>query len=293
MGDCTQDSLGMAEDYLSKFCLRRPDVKSERSLSMFKSLAGRTAVVTGASKGIGRGIARRLGAVGCSVLVVARNTAETENVVREIMQAGGKASAFRADVADESAMKLMARAAVERYGSLDILCANAGIFPAAKLDVMSGTEFDKVLATNLRGTFLCVSACLPALKRAKGRIVVTSSITGPITGYPGWSHYGASKAGQLGFIRTAAIELAPAGVTINAVMPGNIATEGLDGLGPDYIAKMESSIPMKRLGTVEDIANAVLFFASDEAGYITGQTLVIDGGQTLPESLMALEEMSK
>ncbi len=293
MGDCTQDSLGMAEDYLSKFCLRRPDVKSERSLSMFKSLAGRTAVVTGASKGIGRGIARRLGAVGCSVLVVARNTAETENVVREIMQAGSKASAFRADVADESAMKLMARAAVERYGSLDILCANAGIFPAAKLDVMSGTEFDKVLATNLRGTFLCVSACLPALKRAKGRIVVTSSITGPITGYPGWSHYGASKAGQLGFIRTAAIELAPAGVTINAVMPGNIATEGLDGLGPDYIAKMESSIPMKRLGTVEDIANAVLFFASDEAGYITGQTLVIDGGQTLPESLMALEEMSK
>jgi 3-oxoacyl-[acyl-carrier protein] reductase len=283
----------MAEDYLSKFCLRRLDVKSERSLSMFKSLAGRTAVVTGASKGIGRGIARRLGAVGCSVLVVARNTAETENVVREIMQAGGKASAFRADVADESAMKLMARAAVERYGSLDILCANAGIFPAAKLDVMSGTEFDKVLATNLRGTFLCVSACLPALKRAKGRIVVTSSITGPITGYPGWSHYGASKAGQLGFIRTAAIELAPAGVTINAVMPGNIATEGLDGLGPDYIAKMESSIPMKRLGTVEDIANAVLFFASDEAGYITGQTLVIDGGQTLPESLMALEEMSK
>jgi 3-oxoacyl-[acyl-carrier protein] reductase len=260
---------------------------------MFKSLAGRTAVVTGASKGIGRGIARRLGAVGCSVLVVARNTAETENVVREIMQAGSKASAFRADVADESAMKLMARAAVERYGSLDILCANAGIFPAAKLDVMSGTEFDKVLATNLRGTFLCVSACLPALKRAKGRIVVTSSITGPITGYPGWSHYGASKAGQLGFIRTAAIELAPAGVTINAVMPGNIATEGLDGLGPDYIAKMESSIPMKRLGTVEDIANAVLFFASDEAGYITGQTLVIDGGQTLPESLMALEEMSK
>src|SRR3954451_431576 len=101
MGDRTQDSLGMAEDYLSKFCLRRPDVKSERSLSMFKSLAGRTAVVTGASKGIGRGIARRLGAVGCSVLVVARNTAETENVVREIMQAGGKASAFRADVADE------------------------------------------------------------------------------------------------------------------------------------------------------------------------------------------------
>jgi 3-oxoacyl-[acyl-carrier protein] reductase len=267
-------------------------VKS-KEFSMFKSLAGRTAVVTGASKGIGRGIARRLGAVGCSVLVVARNTTECESVAREIMQSGGKASAFSANVADECAMKLMATAAVERYGSLDILCANAGIFPAAKLDVMSGSEFDSVLATNLRGTFLSVSACLPALKQAKGRVVVTSSITGPITGYPGWSHYGASKAGQLGFIRTAAIELAPAGVTINAVMSGNIATEGLSGLGPGYIAKMESSIPMKRLGTVDDIANAVLFFASDEAGYITGQTLVIDGGQTLPESLMALEEMSK
>ena len=119
------------------------------------------------------------------------------------------------------------------------------------------------------------------------------TITGPITGYPGWSHYGASKAGQLGFIRTAAIELAPAGVTINAVMPGNVATEGLSSLGPDYIAKMESSIPMKRLGTVEDVANAVLFFASDEARYITGQALVVDGGQTLPESLIALEEISK
>jgi len=255
---------------------------------MFKSLAGRTAVITGASKGIGRGIARRLGAVGSSVLVVARNTVESESVAREITEAGGRASAFSADVANESETKAMAAAALDRYESLDILCANAGIFPAAKLDAMSGSEFDTVLATNLRGTFLSVSACLPALKKAKGRIVVTSSITGPITGYPGWSHYGASKAGQLGFLRTAAIELAPAGV-----MPGNIAIEGLSGLGLDYIAKMESSIPMKRLGTVEDIANAVLFFASDEAGYITGQTLIIDGGQTLPESLMALEAMSK
>ena len=258
---------------------------------MFKPLAGRTAVVTGASKGIGRRIARRLGEVGCSVLVVARNKTESESVAREITEAKGKSSAF--SVRDETETKAMAAAAIERYGSLDILCANAGVFPAAKLDVMSGSEFDKVLATNLRGTFLSVTACLPALKQAKGRIVVTSSITGPITGYPGWSHYGASKAGQLGFIRTAALELAPAGVTINAVMPGNIATEGLSGLGPDYIAKMQSSIPMRRLGTVEDVANAVLFFASDEACYITGQTLIIDGGQTLPESLMALEEMSK
>jgi 3-oxoacyl-[acyl-carrier protein] reductase len=151
-----------------------------------------------------------------------------------------------------------------------------------------------VLGTNLKGTFLTVKACLPAMKaKRKGRIVLTSSITGPITGYPGWAHYGASKAGQLGFMHTAAIELAPYNITINAVMPGNIKTEGLDGLGAEYLAKMTASIPMKRIGSVEDIAFAALFFASDEAAYITGQTLVVDGGQVLPESLMALEEMEK
>jgi 3-oxoacyl-[acyl-carrier protein] reductase len=121
--------------------------------------------------------------------------------------------------------------------------------------------------------------------------VVTSSITGPHTGYPGWSHYGASKAAQLGFVRTAALELAPRAITINAVLPGNIATEGLDGLGEDYLAAMAASVPQKRLGGVADIGNAALFFATEEASYITGQTLIVDGGQVLPESLQALEEI--
>jgi 3-oxoacyl-[acyl-carrier protein] reductase len=128
-------------------------------------------------------------------------------------------------------------------------------------------------------------------QKNQGRIVITSSITGPITGYPGWAHYGASKAGQLGFLRTAAIELAPCNITINAVMPGNIKTEGLACLGQDYLDKMTASIPQKRLGSVEDIGYAALFFALDEAAYVTGQTLVIDGGQVLPESLGAWEEM--
>ena len=131
--------------------------------------------------------------------------------------------------------------------------------------------------------FLAVSAVLPAMKSSRwGRIVLTSSITGPITGFAGWSHYGASKAGQLGFMRSAALELAPWNITVNAVMPGNIRTEGLDGLGSDYFKAMEASIPMKRLGAVEDIANAVLFFSSEEAAYVTGQTLVVDGGQVRP-----------
>jgi 3-oxoacyl-[acyl-carrier protein] reductase len=125
-------------------------------------------------------------------------------------------------------------------------------------------------------------------QRRRGRIILTSSITGPITGYTGWSHYGASKAGQLGFMRTAAIELAPHGITVNAVLPGNIATEGLADMGPDYISSMEAAVPMKRLGSVSDVANAALFFASDEAAYITGQSLAIDGGQVLPESPAAM-----
>jgi 3-oxoacyl-[acyl-carrier protein] reductase len=215
-----------------------------------------------------------------------------ERVASEVRAGGGTASAAAIDVADPAQAPRMAEIALDRYGTIDILCANAGIFPAARLDQLTSEKFDSVLATNLRGTFLSVQACLPAMKqRRTGRMVLTSSITGPVTGFPGWSHYGASKAGQLGFMRTAAIELAPSHITINAVMPGNIATEGLVDLGSEYTARMENSIPMRRLGSVADIANAVLFFSSDEAAYITGQTLVIDGGQVLPESLMALEQM--
>jgi 3-oxoacyl-[acyl-carrier protein] reductase len=257
---------------------------------MFASLKGRSVIVTGASKGIGRGIALRFGQVGCRVLVVARNAAQAQSVVDEITATGGQAAPLAADVTHRANMQAMAQAAGDLYGGIDILCANAGIFPAAKLETMTEADFEAVVGTNLKGTFLSVSACLPAMKAKQyGRIILTSSITGPITGYPGWSHYGASKAGQLGFMRTAAIELATNGITINAVLPGNIATEGLANLGRDYVAKMAQSIPMRRLGSVMDIANAALFFASDEAAYITGQSLVIDGGQILPESLEALE----
>jgi len=259
---------------------------------MFKPLRGRTVVVTGASRGIGRSIALRFAAAGCNVVAVARGAPAAQAVAAEITATGGSAHAFAADISLTADAQAMAAFALDRFGAIDMLCANAGIFPAARLDQMTAEDFDQVMAVNLRGTFLAVSACLPAMKaRGAGRIVLTSSITGPITGYPGWSHYGASKAGQLGFMRTAAIELAPFNITINAVMPGNIATEGLASLGPDYAAKMAASIPAGRLGSGDDIANAALFFCSDEAGYITGQTLTVDGGQVLPESMMALEEM--
>ncbi|MGB5087537.1 MAG: 3-oxoacyl-ACP reductase FabG [Methylocystis silviterrae] len=261
---------------------------------MLTSIADRSVIVTGGSRGIGRGVARVFAAKGAQVLVVGRDLAQAEATATAIRAEGGRASGFAADVGNPGDVERMAAAALERQGGIDILCANAGVFPAARLMEMTLEQWNEVLSTNLAGAFLSVRACVPALASSgRGRIVLTSSITGPITGYPGWTHYAASKAGQLGFMRTAALELTPFGITINAVLPGNVRTEGLDALGEDYLAQMTASIPQRRLGSVEDIAYAALFFASDEAAYITGQTLVIDGGQVLPESLTALQEMGQ
>ena len=258
---------------------------------MLTSVEGRSVIVTGSSKGIGKGIASVFAKHGARVLIVARGMADAEATVEEIRNNGGTASACSADVTSSEDLDAMATAAVEKHGGIDILCCNAGIFPQNHLENMSSDEWDLVLGTNLKGTFLAIKSCLPHLKESEsGRIVITSSITGPITGYPGWTHYGASKSGQLGFMKTACMEFAKYGITVNAVMPGNIITEGLQGLGEDYLSTMAASIPLKRLGSVEDIGNAALFFASDEASYITGQTIVVDGGQTIPESIEALEE---
>lgn len=260
---------------------------------MFTSIAGRSVIVTGATKGIGKGIARVFAREGADVLITGRNEDDARRTVSELEQVGpGRVTYVLGDVAEPAACAAMAAAAVEEFGGIDVLCANAGIFPDAKLVTMTEEDMDRVLDTNVKGTLLSVQACLPALRASgRGRVILTSSITGPITGYPGWSHYGASKAAQLGFMRTAAIELAPMGITVNAVLPGNIATEGLADLGEEYRASMEASIPQRRLGDVEDIGYAALFFASDEAAYVTGQALAVDGGQVLPESLAALEAM--
>ncbi|MCW3063674.1 MAG: 3-ketoacyl-ACP reductase, partial [Solirubrobacterales bacterium] len=232
---------------------------------MFTPLTGRTVLVTGGTKGIGKGIAGVFARAGAKVVVVGRDRERGEATAGEL---GGAFVA--ADVRRAEDCERMAAEAVERFGGIDVLCANAGVFPDTKLEDMTEADIDEIFATNVKGTILSVKACMPALARSgHGRVVVTSSITGPITGYPGWSHYGATKAAQLGFLRTAAIELAPKGITINAVMPGNIETEGLAELGPEYREKMESSIPQRKLGTVEDIGNAALVLATDEASYIT------------------------
>src|SRR5262245_32599977 len=256
---------------------------------MLTSISNKSVIVTGASRGIGKGIARVFAGKGARVLVVARNGDTGRRTVEEIAAAGGTAAFFQGDVSSWDSMRAMAQAAVDAHGGLDVLCANAGIFPNVPLTEMSPEQWDEVLDTNLKGTFLAVKACVPHLPRnGGGRIVLTSSITGPITGDRGWTHYGASKSGQLGFMRTAALELAPLRITVNAVLPGNVATEGLDGLGQEYLDRMTASIPLRRLGSVEDVAYAALFLSSQEAGFITGQTIVVDGGQVLPESLAAI-----
>lgn len=252
---------------------------------MIPSLQNRAALITGATRGIGKGIARSLAASGVHLTLVARDATLGEQAAAELGHGPAKVAFHSADVADLAALQAAARETVRLYGRLDILCANAGIFPSAALAEMEGDQWDEVFRINVKGLLLSVQACLPYLRESDaGRIVVTSSITGPVTGFPGWSHYGASKAAQLGFVRTAALELAPQDITINAILPGNIETEGLASLGDDYRRRMISAIPLGRLGTPADIGFAACFFASPESGFITGQTLIIDGGQILPES---------
>jgi len=257
---------------------------------MGRRLKDRAAVVTGAAKGIGRAIAGRLSEEGAAVLAVDVDAQALEGTVDAVRAAGGRGLPFQADVSSLEAMVAAAEKAVGEFRRLDILCSNAGIFPSARIEEMTEEDWTRVIDVNLKGAFLSVKACLPQMReQGYGRIVLTSSITGPVTGFPGWTHYGASKAGMLGFMRTAALEMAEFGATINAVLPGNVMTEGLEDVGEDYLRRMRKSIPLGTLAEPRDIANAVLFLASDEAKYVTGQTLIVDGGQVLPESILALE----
>ncbi|MCP9275918.1 3-oxoacyl-ACP reductase FabG [Mycolicibacterium arenosum] len=259
---------------------------------MFGSLQGRSAIVTGGSKGIGRGIAEVFANAGVNVVVSGRNQADIDSCVSALAGAPGTVSGVAADVTSPEDCARVVAAAVERNGGVDIVCANAGIFPSGRLEDLTPDDIEQVLGVNFKGTVYIVQAALSALAASgHGRVVITSSITGPVTGYPGWSHYGASKAAQLGFLRTAAMELAPKKITVNAVLPGNIVTEGLVEMGQEYMDQMAAAVPAGTLGSVADIGNAALFFATDEAAYITGQSLVVDGGQILPESQAAIADM--
>ena len=247
-------------------------------------LTNRVALVVGAARGIGEAIAESFIEQGARVVI-----ADTEASL-------GRATALRlgdpdrccyvvCDISRKSDAERAVSEAVTRFGGLDILVQNAGIYPWTLIEDIEPEEWDKVMGVNLRGTYLAARAAIAVMKTKNyGRMVFTSSITGPRVTSPGHGHYSASKAGINGFIKSAALEFSGYGVTVNGVEPGNILTEAIKSeRGSVYIQAMQESIPLGRLGTPREVANAVLFLASDEAAYITGTTIIVDGGQTLPE----------
>lgn len=265
--------------------LKSTPIHAEDIARSNKRFSNQVVLVTGASRGIGRGIAHLFAEEGAKVVLVGRDEAQLKTVKDAIQASEGNAIFVKADVSSSKDMERMVDEALSQYGKIDVLCHNAGIYPHARLENMTLEEWQTVIDVNLTGTFLAVKACIPAMKaQGHGKIVITSSISGPQTALPGYSHYTASKGGIAGFIRTAAVELAKYKINVNAVEPGNIMTEGLDATGSEHINNMIRAIPLGRLGTPEDVAHAILFLSSKEAGYITGQNLTIDGGQTLPES---------
>lgn len=243
-------------------------------------LENRVALVIGAARGIGEAIAARFAEEGAKVVIADREIAAGEATAKRL---GGLFT--QVDVSSFTDAQEAVGIAVAAYGTLDILVQNAGIYPWTLIENTSPEEWDAVLGVNLKGTFLAARAALPVMRgRGYGRMIFTSSITGPRVTSPGHGHYSASKAGINGFIKSAALEFAGYGITVNGLEPGNILTEGVkQNRSEAFIRTMEEAIPLGRLGTPRDIANAALFLASDEAAYITGTTVVVDGGQTLPE----------
>jgi 3-oxoacyl-[acyl-carrier protein] reductase len=249
-----------------------------------KALTDRVAVVTGAAAGVGLGIAQVLALDGAKVVIADIDPVAAQRAAEDLVAAGSEAIAVPTDVVERASVDAMAVQVVARYGRLDILAANAGIYPSATLDVMTDADIDHVLDINVKGAFHSIQSCLPAMRAGGyGRIVLTSSITGAIVGAPELSHYAASKAALLGLMRSAALELVSDGITVNAVLPGNVRTPGIEQFGQQFIDEMVESIPLKRLAEPTEVGWAVRFLASEEAGYITGQSIVVDGGQVLPE----------
>jgi 3-oxoacyl-[acyl-carrier protein] reductase len=243
-------------------------------------LKDRVALIIGAARGIGAGIAERFAEEGAKL------------VLGDRADSAGAATAARlgghfvpANIAEKADAERAVAAAIERHGRLDILVQNAGIYPWTLIENIEPEEWDSVLAVNLKGTYLAARAALAPMKAQRyGRMIFTSSITGPRVTSPGHGHYSASKAGINGFIKAAALEFAGYGITVNGVEPGNILTEGVQaGRSAAFIKSMTDMVPLGRLGNPRDVANAVLFLASDDASYITGTTILVDGGQTLPE----------
>ncbi len=242
-----------------------------------RGLEGRVALVTGASRGIGRGIAMALAARGASVVAAARDD-HALDVVDEIRRAGGEAEPASMDVTDRTQVESVLSATLQRAGRIDVLVNNAGVTRDGLVVRMKREDWDAVLATNLTAAFTCTQAVLkPMLKQRRGRIINITSVVGQ-RGNPGQANYAASKAGLIGFTKAVALEVASRGITVNAVAPGLIDTDMTRALSAGTQDAWADSIPLARLGTPDDVASAVVFLASDEAAYITGHVLAVNGG---------------
>ena len=243
------------------------------------SLEGKVALVTGGSQGIGEAIARALGAAGALVVVAARGEDKAASVARSIASSGGRAEALRLDVADPASVSAVFKAIVEKHGKLDILVNNAGVTDDGLLLRMSKGSWDRVLATDLTGVFLCAQEAAKVMlkKRVSGRIVNIASVVG-LMGNPGQTNYAAAKAGVIGFTKALAREIGSRGITVNAVAPGYIETSMTDALNEDQKKALVGQIVLGRLGTAADVAGAVVYLASDAAAYVTGTCLNVSGG---------------
>ena len=249
-----------------------------------KSLKRRVAVVTGAASGVGEGIATVLAREGASVAIADIDAAGAERLAAKLSGEGLKAVAFEVDLVAADAVTAMAAAVLERWDSIDILSANAGVYPNATVEEIDDAFVDRIMDLNFKGALHSIQSCLPAMRaQGYGRIVLTSSITGTHVGAEGYSVYGASKAAMLGLMRGLALEVVRDGITINAILPGNVRTPVVEALDKEYMEWTLRAIPMGRLAEPEELGWAVRFLAAEEASYITGQTLVLDGGQLLPE----------
>jgi 3-oxoacyl-[acyl-carrier protein] reductase len=245
------------------------------------SLSGRVALVTGASQGIGRTVALRLAKDGAAVAVAARNQEKLNELVTEITAAGGTASAFALDVADEDQVKATVKAAIAQFGKIDILVNNAGITRDQLVMRMKRADWDAVLQTNLTSAYLCIQAVISSmLKQRWGRIINITSIFGQM-GQAGQANYSASKAGLIGLTMAIAREVGSRNITCNAIAPGFIETAMTAVLSDEFKQAAVKQIPLGRVGTSEDVAGAVAFLASDDASYITGHVLNVNGGMLM------------
>lgn len=250
---------------------------------MVGRLGGKSAIVIGGARGVGEGVVEVLVREGASVILADTRKDLADGVASRFP---GKVEAVEANIAKKDDMERVAALTMERFGKIDILCQVAGIYPVRILEELPEEEWDLVLSVNLKGPFLAMRACLPHMKKAGyGRVILTGSITGPIVSWPEHSAYASSKAGLVGLARTAAIECARYGVTVNVIEPGNVDTENVRReRGPNHVEEMSKAVPMRRLATPIDCGEAVAFLGSEAAGYITGTTLVLDGGQVLLEA---------